>query len=363
MSPSGALSHGSDSPEGPITARAVAEHVSGHLEGDGDRRLTGVAPVEKAGPRDLTFVIGESYADALRDSGSGAAVVPRDLELSPNGTVLIRVDDAQACFARAVRLFHPQPRPEPGVADTAVVGSGVQLGDQVAVGHSAVLGDRVRVGDGSWIGSHTVVEAGVEIGEGCRIASGCVLQRGSRLGDRVVLHPGARIGSEGFGWVLSESTTARKMPQVGGCILEDDVEVGANSTIDRGTLDDTVVGEGTKIDNLVHVGHNVRIGRNCMIVAQVGLAGSAAVGDRVRLAGQAGISGHLTIGDDARVAAQAGVIGDVPEGATYSGYPARPHGQAMRASAALFKLPEALRRLRELEKRVEEALGEAGEDR
>lgn len=345
---------------GSVPVRAVAEHVSGRVDGDGDQVLTGVAAVDDAGPRDLTFVVGESYTDALRDSRPGAVLVPHDLEVPAGETVLIRVDDARASFARAVRLFHPEPEPEPGVAETAVLGDGVEMGDGVTVGQHAVLGDEVKLGARSWIGPHVVVEDGVEIGEECRVGAGCVLQRGSRLGDRVVLHPGARVGSEGFGWVLSESTTARKMPQVGGCVLEDDVEVGANSTIDRGTLEDTVVGAGTKIDNLVHVGHNVRIGRNCMIVAQVGLAGSARVGDGVRLAGQAGISGHLEIGDGARVAAQAGVIGDVPEGATYSGYPARPHGEAMRASAALLRLPEALRRLKALEDRLEEAVAAGG---
>lgn len=332
----------------------MAERLSGELEGDASRRLTDVAPVERAGRTDLTFVMADSYVSDLHESKPGAALVSAELDVSVDGTALIRVEDAQAAFARAVRLFHPAPEPEPGVADSAVVAPEVELGEEVSIADYVVIGDGARIGDGTRIGPHTVVAPGVEIGEDCEIAEGCSLQRGSRIGDRVVLHPGARVGTEGYGWVLSDRPGARKMPQVGGCILEDDVEVGANTTIDRGTLDDTVIGAGTKIDNLVHVGHNVRIGRDCMIVAQVGLAGSATVGDRVQLAGQAGVSGHLTIGDGARIAAQAGVIGDVPAGATYSGYPARPHREAMRASASLFRLPEFFRRLRRLEARVED---------
>lgn len=340
-----------------FTAAQVADHVSGRVEGDAGRELTGVAPVEDAGPSDLTFVVADSYVPALLQSRPGAALVPGELDVSPDGTVLIRVDDAQAAFARAVRLFHPAPSYEPGVAATAVLGEEVELGEDVSVGEHVVIGDGASIGAGTRIGHNTVLGPGVELGRACEIAGGCTIETGSRLGDRVVLHPGARVGTEGYGWVFSDEPGARKMPQVGGCILEDDVEIGANTTIDRGTLDDTVIGAGTKIDNLVHVGHNVRIGRDCMIVAQVGLAGSTRVGDRVQMAGQAGISGHLTIGDDARVAAQAGVIGDVPEGKTYSGYPARPHKKAMKASAALFRLPDLLRRVRTLERRLEEALG------
>ncbi|HKK07612.1 MAG TPA: UDP-3-O-(3-hydroxymyristoyl)glucosamine N-acyltransferase, partial [Gemmatimonadota bacterium] len=172
----------------------------------------------------------------------------------------------------------------------------------------------------------------------------------------VRVHAGARLGTDGYGYGR-EDERAVKIPQVGLCVIGDDVEIGANSTVDRGALGDTVIGAGTKLDNLVHVGHNVRIGRHCMIVAQVGVAGSTEIGDGVQMAGQAGIAGHLTIGDGARIAAQAGVIGDVPAGETYSGYPARPHSEAMRASAALFRLPELVRRFRRLEARLEEAGG------
>jgi UDP-3-O-[3-hydroxymyristoyl] glucosamine N-acyltransferase len=187
----------------------------------------------------------------------------------------------------------------------------------------------------------------VEIGEECRIYPSVTLYSGTRLGDRVRVHAGVRLGSDGFGYVFRDGVH-EKIPHVGRCIVEHDVEIGANTTVDRGSIDDTVIGAGTKVDNLVQIAHNVRIGRLCLIMAQVGIAGSAQVEDGVILAGQAGIAGHHTIGKGARVAAQAGVFGDVPTGESWSGYPARPHGQALRAQAAMFRLPALIRGLERL---------------
>ena len=192
-----------------------------------------------------------------------------------------------------------------------------------------------------------VIGSGVIVGTGCRLHSGATLYPGTTLGDRVIVHAGARIGSDGFGYVFKGSRH-EKIPHVGRCVVESDVEIGANTTIDRGSIDDTVIGAGTKIDNLVHIAHNVRIGRLCLIMAQVGIAGSVRVEDGAILAGQAGIAGHHTIGAGARLAAQAGAFGDVPAGETWSGYPARPHREALRAQAAMFKLPSLLRGLERL---------------
>lgn len=335
-----------------FTVAELAEHVSGSVEGDPDRRLDGVAPVARAGPGDLTFAVSERYARQLGDSHPGAVLLPPDVDVGDHDLTVIRVPDAQLAFGRCLELFFPPEPPSPGVDPTARIGRSVRLGEGVRIGPYAVLGDEVSVGDGTSVGAFTVIGDGVVIGEGCRIAHHCSILSGGRLGARVELHPGVRVSTDGFGYAESPEG-AVKIPQVGGCVLGDDVEVGANSTIDRGSLGDTVVGAGTKIDNLVHIGHNVEIGRHCMIVAQVGIAGSSELGDHVSLAGQAGIAGHLRIGDGARIAAQAGVIGDVPAGASYSGYPARPHRDAMRASAALFRLPDLVRRLRA----VERALG------
>lgn len=330
----------------------LAERVSGTVEGDPSREVSGVAPVDRAGPADLTFVTNARYGRSLEANAPGAVLAPPDLALPTRRTACIRVPDPQLALTRLLPLFFPDQSPPPGVAATASIGRGVHLGERTRVGPYALIGDGAWIGDGTVVGPLTVVEGDVRIGRDCDIAHSCSLLRGARLGDRVRLHPGVRVGTEGFGYVPGPEGPV-KFPQVGGCIIGDDVEIGANTTIDRGALGDTVVGSGTKIDNLVHVGHNVEIGRNCTIVAQVGIAGSVTVGDGAVLAGQAGIADHLSIGAGARVGAQAGVIGNVPAGAEYSGYPARPHREAMRASAALFRLPDLLRRLRAVERRLD----------
>lgn len=338
-----------------FTAGELAERIGGTVEGDAGATVTGVAPVTEAGPGDLTFVTSREYARALTSSRPTAVLAPDGLVLDRGPCpALIRVRDPHAALGRLLPLFFPDASVDgvgPGVHPTAVLGEGLRLGEDVWIGAYAVLDPGCEIGSGSVIGPHVHVGSGAVIGRECVLDGGCAVLGPVRMGDRVRVHAGARLGTEGFGFA-EENGRAVKIPQVGRCVIGDDVEIGANSTVDRGALGDTVVGAGTKIDNLVHVGHNVRIGRNCMIVAQVGVAGSVDIGDGVQLAGQAGIAGHLTIGDGARIAAQAGVIGDVPAGETYSGYPARPHADAMRASAALFRLPAMVRRLRRLEERL-----------
>ena len=226
--------------------------------------------------------------------------------------------------------------------------SQAQFGRSLAVSEAhAVIGESVVVGDGCWIGAGAVVEAGGVLGTHVRLHPNVVVYPGVELGDRVVLHAGARVGREGFGF-LPTPQGPRRIPHLGRCVLEADVEVGANSCVDRGSVDDTVIGAGTKLDNLVHVAHNVRIGRLCFLAAQVGIAGSTRIEDGVQLGGQVGISGHVTIGARASVAAQAGVIGDVPPGETWSGYPARPHREQLRAQGALARLARVIRPLERL---------------
>jgi UDP-3-O-[3-hydroxymyristoyl] glucosamine N-acyltransferase len=243
--------------------------------------------------------------------------------------------------------FYRAPVCEPGIHPTAIVSPSARLGRDVRVEAYAVVGDGVTIGDRAWIGTHTVVGDGVSVGADSRLFPAVTLYSGTALGERVIAHSGVRIGSDGFGYVFRDGVH-EKIPHVGRCLIGNDVEIGANSTIDRGSIDDTVIGDGTKIDNLVQIGHNVRIGRLCLLMAQVGIAGSSRIGDGVTLAGQVGIAGHLTVGAKAILAAQAGVISDVPPGETWSGYPARPHREAMRASAALFKLAALIRRIEKL---------------
>ncbi|NUQ20602.1 MAG: UDP-3-O-(3-hydroxymyristoyl)glucosamine N-acyltransferase [Gemmatimonadaceae bacterium] len=337
-----------------LTAAAVASAVWGRVIGDADAVVAAVAPLDRAGPRDLSFLASARYASLLANARAGVVLVAPDLAETEGAQVKARVvveKPHEALLTLIPRLYQPPTR-APGIDPTARLGRGVTLGDGVTVGAHAVIEDAAAIGDGSWIESHVVVGSGVTIGRDCRLHPHVALYPGARLGDRVQIHSGARIASDGFGYVFREGAH-QKIPHVGRTIIESDVEIGANTTIDRGSIDDTVIGAGTKIDNLVHIGHNVRIGKLCLIMAQVGIAGSTHVGDGVILAGQVGLSGHIEIGKGARLAAQAGVFGDVPAGETWSGYPARPHRESLRSHAALFKLAGMIRGLEKLLARSE----------
>ncbi|HEX3868661.1 MAG TPA: UDP-3-O-(3-hydroxymyristoyl)glucosamine N-acyltransferase [Gemmatimonadaceae bacterium] len=331
-----------------LTAAVIAEAVGGQLVGDPSTVVVAVAPLDRAGASDLAFLGVAKYVGAFATSCAGVVLVSPELAETP-GSVQTRVvvDKPQEALLALLPRFHRVVPTPPGIHPTAVIGTGVALGRDVSIGPYAVVGDDVCIGPESIIGAHCVIGSGVEIGERVQLFPSVTIYSGSRLGNRVTLHAGSRIGSDGFGYVQRGGEHA-KIPHVGRCLIEDDVEIGANTTIDRGSIDDTVVGAGTKIDNLVQVAHNVRIGKMCLIMAHAGIAGSAHVEDGAMLLGQVGVAGHSTIGKGARVAAQAGVFGDIPAGETWSGYPARPHKDALRAQAALFKLPSLLRRIERL---------------
>ena len=334
------------------TVQQLADLVAGKVEGDASRRVQGIASVDRAGPTDVTFVVNERYAKRLGTGTVGACLVAPDVHVEANGTVCIRVENPQLAFGQLLDVFHPERRPDPGVHSTAIVGRGTRIADGAWIGPYVTVGDNSVIGSGSQVGSHTHVDSDVVIGRDCLIGPNCTILHDTEIGDRVRLYTGVRLGVDGFGYTPGADGLVR-IPQVGRCIIGNDVEIGANCTVDRGALGDTVVGCATKIDNLVHVAHNVTIGDHCVIVAQVGVAGSVAIGPGAQLGGQAGVAGHLTIGPGARIAAQAGVIGDVPAGGVYSGYPARPHREALRASAGSMRLPEVLRRLADLERRLD----------
>ncbi|MEO5579144.1 MAG: UDP-3-O-(3-hydroxymyristoyl)glucosamine N-acyltransferase [Gemmatimonadaceae bacterium] len=331
-----------------LTAEAIAALVGGDLRGARDTVVDSVAPLDTAGPRQLGFLSDPRYASQFERTQAGVVLVTATLADAPgNVPSRIIVEKPQEAMLELLPKLYPSPERPPNIHPTARIGRGARLGAGVSIDQYSVIGDRAVIGDGSSIGAHCVVGDGVEIGAGSRLLPGVTLYPGAQLGKGVIIHSGSRIGADGFGYVFVGGVHA-KIPHGGRCVIGDDVEIGANTTVDRGSIGDTMVGAGTKIDNLVQVGHNVRIGRACLIMAQVGIAGSARIEDECIIAGQAGIGGHITIGKGARIAAQAGVFGSVPAGESWSGYPARPHRESLRASAALIKLSGMIRRIEQL---------------
>jgi UDP-3-O-[3-hydroxymyristoyl] glucosamine N-acyltransferase len=334
-----------------ITAGEIRALVGGELKGDENRVVTAVAPIDRAWPEALSFVATARYLAYLQATRAGVVLVRPDwLDEVPDGCTAVVVPDPHAALQLVLTETHPAHVPLPGVHPTAVIGEHANVSPAASIGPFAVIGDGAVIG-ASEVGAHAVVGANCRIGDGVTIHAQATLYEGVVVGDRSIIHSGARVGKPGFGFVWREGAH-RKIPQIGGCVIGEDVEIGANVTIDRGAIGDSVVGDGTKIDNLVQLGHNVQIGRHVILVSQVGIAGSSAVGDGAVLAGQVGVGGHLSIGAKATVGGQGGVISDVPPGATYSGYPARPHREALRAQAGIFKIPDLLRRLRRLETAV-----------
>jgi UDP-3-O-[3-hydroxymyristoyl] glucosamine N-acyltransferase len=333
-----------------LTAEAIATAVGGTLQGDATAQVSGVAPLDRADASHLTFLANARYVALAEGRDLGVLLVTDELSRVGRARARIVVKNPHEAMLPLLPLLYPTPTHSAGIHPSVSLARGAVLGDDVSIGPGVVLGEGAHLGARTRLDAHVVVGAGVEIGEDCHVHPNVTLYAGSRLGDRVRIHAGATIGSDGFGYVFRDGVHA-KIPHVGRCIIEADVEIGANSTVDRGSIDDTVIGAGTKIDNLVMVAHNVRIGRLCLLMAQAGLAGSVRVEDGCIIAGQVGIAGHVTIGHGARLAAQAGVFGSVPAGETWSGYPARPHNEALRAQAAMFKLPSIIRALERLVER------------
>ncbi len=335
-----------------FTLSDLARRVGGELSGDPGRILGGVASLASAGPDHLAFVARRAKRAAVDATRAGAVLAPTGFEAPPGaGFDLLEVDDPELAFATVVRLFHPRRERPAGIHHTAEIGRGARLGHGVSVDAGVVIGEGSVIGAGTRIGAATSIAAGVRVGERCAIGHAVSILGGTKIGDRVRIQPGVRLGTDGFGYAMGDGG-ARKIPQIGGCSIGNDVEIGANCTIDRGTLDDTVIGDRTKIDNLVHIAHNVRVGDDCFIAAHVGIAGSVEIGAAVQMGGQSGAAGHVSIGPGARIAGQSGVIGNVAAGAAYGGTPARPHSSWMKSAALTRRLPGLARRIARIERRL-----------
>ncbi|MCM8798644.1 MAG: UDP-3-O-(3-hydroxymyristoyl)glucosamine N-acyltransferase [Candidatus Omnitrophica bacterium] len=334
------------------TLAEIAEIIDGEIVGDPQTIITGICGIKEAKEGDITFVANSKYLSLMNQTHASAIITSREVKSAPKP--IIRTDNPSLAFAKMVALFAPNEVHHPkGIHPTAVIGKEVKLGKDVAIHAYSVIEDRVEIGD------HTVIYPYVYIGHFSKIGSDCLIyshvsiRERVSIGNRVCIHSGTVIGSDGFGFATVKGVH-HKIPQIGTVVIEDDVEIGANVTIDRARFGRTFIGKGTKIDNLVQIAHNVEIGENSIIVAQTGISGSTVIGKGVILAGQSGVVGHITIGDNAVVAAQAGVTKSVPPNTCVSGYPAKPHNLAKRINACIQRLPRLFDTVAELRSKLQE---------
>jgi UDP-3-O-[3-hydroxymyristoyl] glucosamine N-acyltransferase len=332
-----------------FTTAQIAKELDGEVIGDGSLELTGFAQASAARAGDLTFAENETFFQKAEQSAAAAILI--DGPFTSAHKPLIRVANARIAFARVLPLFFPERAFAPGLHPSVVVDPSAQIDPTAHIGPHCVLGEKVKIGPGVVLQGGNYIGRNSVIGAQSRLFPNVVLYDQTHIGQRVRIHAGAVIGADGFGYV-PDSGVHRKVPQVGHVIVQDDVEIGANVTIDRGALGPTTIGKGTKIDNLVQIAHNVSVGEHCLVVAQVGVAGSTKIGRNTTLAGQVGIAGHLKIGNNVTIAAQSGVMHDVPDGGKWLGAPAQPDRQAKRQMIALQHLPELMRRVGELEKQM-----------
>lgn len=339
-----------------ITLEEIAQMVGGKAVGDSKTALCGAAPFEKAGPNDITFAAHPKFLKALSDTAAGAVIVPYAFDEAKAGQSnkgLVKAQYPQAAFARVAARFHPPHRSSylGTVSPLAYIGRNFSTGENFAAAPFAVISDNVTVGRNVIIHPHAVIGDNVVMGDDVSIGPNVYIGDGCRIGNRVTIQAGTIIGSDGFGWA-PEGEGYVKIPHAGIVRIEDDVEIGANNTIDRGTFGETLIGRGVKTDNLVHLAHNVKVGENTLLVAQVGVAGSTVIGSHCILAGQAGISGHLNLGDNVTIGPQAGIGKSVENRETMSGSPGIPHRIWLRVQRLVPMLPEIKKALDSLEKRV-----------
>ena len=333
------------------TVSEIAEFLGGKLYGDGTHIIEDVRSAESAGPEHATFARG-IYAEHIEEMQAGVILVDELPETYTKN--LIVVDDCRRSFGQLIELYHPEPRYSGEIHPTAVISPTAVIGKNVTVMAYAVIDDRVVIGDNTVIFPYVYIGKNVKVGCYCELNPGAVIHENSVIGDRVVLRAHAVIGGQGFGFSTDEKGHHIHIRQLGRAVLKDDVEVGSASAVSNGAMNDTVVGRGTKIDNLVHLGHNVEVGEDCFIIAQVGIAGSTKIGNSCILAGQVGITGHIKITDNVTLGGKTGVLGDIDKPGTYVGYPSRPHGAWGREQVMLARLPEMMKKIKKIEKSLAE---------
>jgi UDP-3-O-[3-hydroxymyristoyl] glucosamine N-acyltransferase len=343
-----------------ITLKELSQITSGELQGDGAWVVTGAAGLLDASPQDVSFLGNPKYAAQTGKSQAGCIFLPFSAKGTPMAAAVknrIYVEDPQWAFAQVLALIEKELQKKPLVIlpdPKAQINPEARLSPNVFVGPFTVIERLAVVGEGSWISAQCYLGPQVKVGKGCKIYPQVVIRERCEIGDRVIIHSGTVIGADGFGFSTDKKTgNHRKIPQIGNVVIENDAEIGANVTIDRATVGTTRIGAGTKIDNLVQIGHNVQIGKNCLVVSQVGISGSTKIGNQVVLAGQAGIVGHVTIGDGAIITAQSGVMNDVEPKAVLFGSPARPHREGLKIQALLSKLPELYETIKTLKAGLE----------
>lgn len=340
-----------------MTLQELAERLDCRLEGNGSIEITGIATLEDAQPGDLTFFTNPKYAAALARTRA-SAVIAGDQAGAP--CAILRTNEPYYTFARAMELFADPWRPPAGTHQLALVDAGATIAADASIGPFACIGEGARIGARTVVHPHVTIGRFAEIGDDCVIHAHTSIRERVRIGHRVIVQDGVVIGADGYGFARRQDGTHYKIPQAGGVVIEDDVEVGANTTVDRPAVGETRIAAGTKIDNLVQIAHGVRIGRNVLLAAQVGVAGSSVVEDQVTLAGQVGVAGHITIGKGTVATAQTGIPNSVEPGSFISGYPAIPNRDWLKASALFRKLPELRKLVSDLERRVAELEGEKG---
>ena len=357
-----------------ILLSAIAEAVDGRIEGDPDVTISGAAPFDEAAEGDITFAAGKKYLSRIKDTRAGAVIVPDGAVIVPDGagivpdragivpqdvagapTNLVVVSNPEVAFARALALLYPPVRQEKGVHPTACIGENVSWGEEISIGPCAVVSDHVTLGDRVTLHPGVVIGQGVSIGDDVEIHPNVTIFHDCRIGSRVAIQSGSVIGSDGFGY-KPDGEAFVQTPHIGIVRIDDDVEIGASNTIDRGTLGQTWIKRGVKTDNQVHIAHNVTIGENTLLIAQVGIAGSATIGRQALLAGQAGVGGHLTVGNYTIVGPQAGVARSIGDGQIVSGTPEMPHKVWLRAQRTIPQLPELRKKILKLEKQLDRLL-------